>query len=207
MGLFGKEKTSTDYLKEIAQAQKSEAKIAKQSYQLEKEAIAAEKEAIVKTEQLRIEQQNKELREALLQQVISISFDADEPKSIVQTLTELGAQIDMWLKKTGKYKRHLEAARSKFDMGMSILMSADPNNALLPYFHKKREDWDALIVRRKKTKIRITIVVWVVFLLAIIIPQLLYLDDDVIFAIGSSGFMIAVCTTIGIWTNKDNDED
>lgn len=153
MGLFTKEKTTKDYLKEIAEAQKSDAKIARNRFDAEKEAIKAQRSAEIAKEQMRIDQHNKETRETLLRQMVTISFNPEQPNSIVQTLTELGSQIDMWLKKPGKYKRHLEVARSKYDMGIAVLSGAEPTNTMLPYFTKQYTKWDKRLKKQRTTSI------------------------------------------------------
>lgn len=165
MGLFFKEKTSKDYLKEIAEAQKGEAKITKQNFDMEREAIAAMAKAEVEKERLRIEQHNKDLREDILQQLVSISFDPEHPSSIIKTLTALGSQIDMWMKKPGKYERHLEVARSKYDIGISVLSGTDPSNTMLPYFTQQYTKWN-----KKTRKKRVNnIVTWTLHILLLFI--------------------------------------
>lgn len=208
MGLFTKEKTTKDYLKEIAEAQKSDAKIARKSYDLERKAIQAQRDAEIAKEQGRIEQHNKESREAQLQDLINIHFDPENPTDIIQTLTALAAQVDMWLKKTGKFKRHLEAAGSKFDMGIAILTGVDPSNAMLPYFHKKREDWNVLIARKKKNKIRATLIIWGVVAIVTILDSilLLFVEDTpglfTMLAIASAGVAM-----IFMWADLESDND
>lgn len=159
-------------------------------------------------ERMRIEQANKEQRDIQLQDIVTVTFDADNPNSIIQVLTVIAAQIDAWIKNPGKFKRHLEAATSKFDMGIAILRSSDPSNAMLTYFMDKKRDWNNLsnsISQKKKRNLIIKITCFVVSSLITIIG----------FATGPEGGVILVGILLIIvsivlaaaWGNNNSDDD
>ena len=159
-------------------------------------------------EQMRIDHANKENRDSQLRDLISITFDPDSPNSIIQTLTSLAAQIDMWIKNTGKFERHLEAAISKYDMGIAILTGIDPNNAMLSYFLKKKDNWSKLTSSKKKRKKITTIIMWFVTIVVVLIG---ILSGGIIYDM--PGFisviiaMLCIIFTIIMWSRNPNNND
>lgn len=173
MGLFTPEKTSKDYLKEIAKSQKDLAKFEKNRISAannelnkEKELVRAQAEEERVQMRLQAEEVEKEYRRSLAAAIFAVEFDANSPTAIVQTLSELASQIDAWLKTaSSKYDTLMEAAKSKFDTGLSMLSAVDSTNAMLPYFMKKKEEWEQLIERKKK----INLITWAILIAMLVV--------------------------------------
>lgn len=202
MGLFTPEKTSKDYLKEIAKSQKDLAKFEKNrisaaNNELNKEKELVRAQAAVETTQMRLqaEEVEKEYRRSLAATIFAVQFDPNSPTAIVQTLSELASQIDAWLKKaSSKYDSLMEAAKSKFDTGLSMLSAVDSTNAMLPYFMKKKEEWEQLIEKKKKMNLITWAIPIVMFVLSIIVVMVTGVESGIggLSLIGILGGMLGI---------------
>lgn len=160
MGLFTPEKTTKDYLKEIAKSQKDLANVERGYLKAEKSAQRASiVGAIIDSldrgaEQQHAQQQTEKDRlRSKLDEIHEIEFDPADPAAIAQTLLKMANQIDVWVKqakKTRKYRLHLQAMETKLEQGLLILTSVDPANNMLPYFNKKQEEWQQIKEKQRK---------------------------------------------------------
>ncbi len=212
MGLFTPEKTTKDYLKEIAKSQKDLAKFEKNRISAannelnkEKELVRAQTEEETRQMRLQAEEVEKEYRRSLAATIFAVQFDPNSPTAIVQTLSELASQIDAWLKKaSSKYDSLMEAAKSKFDTGLSMLSVVDSTNAMLPYFMKKKEEWEQLIERKKKINL-ITWAILIVMLVVSIIVMMATAEEYVGISVLSS--FVMACSILAIIIKYSNNSE
>lgn len=124
---------------------------------------ALDYEAIEKAKRktLRLEQDTK-----VLNDIINVEFNPLDKDDIIKNLTMLSANVDTMLKESNKNKA---AAKSKFEAGLAMLSSIDPQNPMISYFVGKRSEWCAFEERRKKRQLIIVVVIAVVILVLVIL--------------------------------------
>ena len=101
-----------------------------------------------KRKTLKLEQNSK-----FLESIINVEFDSQDKDSIIKTLTILSSYVDLWLKESNK---NHAIARAKFDTGLAILSTVDPQNPMITYFTNKKSEWSEA-EKRKKMK-----TIWIV---------------------------------------------
>lgn len=114
-----------------------------------------EKERI-RQETLKLEQDTK-----VLNDIINIEFNPLDKDNIIKDLTTLSANVDTMLEESNRNK---VAAKSKFEAGLAMLGSIDPQNPMVSYFAGKRSEWCAFEERRKKKRLIVTAVIFVAIL-------------------------------------------
>lgn len=119
-----------------------------------------EKERL-KQETLKLEQNTK-----VLNDIINIEFNPQDKDAIIKDLTMLSANVDTMLKESNKNKA---AAKSKFEAGLAMLSSIDPQNPMISYFVGKKSEWCAFEERRKKRQLIIAAVITVVILILVVL--------------------------------------
>ena len=114
---------------------------------------------------VRAEQQVRdfEREDALLSDVLTMEFDYTDKDSLIKTLTKLMSYVDILLKENVGSKEKVAAVQSKFDLGLTMLQSVDPNNPMIVFFNNKKIEWHKR--KTKNTKILLVILaVWLVFM-------------------------------------------
>lgn len=103
-----------------------------------------EKERL-RQETLKLEQNSKALND-----IINIEFNPQYKDAIIKDLTMLSTTVDTMLKESNKNKA---AAKSKFEAGLAMLSSIDPQNSMISYFVGKKSEWIAFEEKQKKIQL------------------------------------------------------
>ena len=101
--------------------------------QREEELEYLEEKERLRQETLKLEQDNK-----VLNDIINVEFNPQDKEGIIKDLTMLSANVDVLLKESNKNK---VAAKSKFEAGLAMLNSIDPQNPMISYFVSKQSEW------------------------------------------------------------------
>lgn len=219
MGLFTPEKTTKDYLKEIAKSQKDLANVERGYLKAEKSAQRASiVGAIIDSldrgsEQAASQKQiEKDRLRSKLDDIHAIEFDPADPAAIAQTLLKMVNQIDVWVKqakKTKKYLLHLQAMETKLEQGLLILTSVDPANNMLPYFNKKQEEWQQIKEKQRKRNL----IEWVIVIAIPVVSLIMCittingeeLDASYLWIFGVLGGLLSIVSKASPATEDDND--
>ncbi|NDW11460.1 hypothetical protein D0T50_00970 [Bacteroides sp. 214] len=105
-----------------------------------------------------------------LNAIINIQFNPQDKDAIITELTALSSYVDLWIKESNQ---NLNAAKSKFDAGLAMLRSIEPNNTMIAYFEGKKIEWQTFIEQQKKKK-RTTILVIAGVLLVFVIVLIIF---------------------------------
>lgn len=223
MGLFTPEKTTKDYLKEIAKSQKDLANVEKGYLKAERRRDRAEQRGNVVSTLLDIfdkndtrvetqEQKEKTRLRSKLDNIHAIEFNPADPAAIAQTLLKMANQIDVWVKqanKTRKYRLHSQAMETKLEQGIMILTSVDPANNMLPYFNKKQKEWQQIKEKQQRRNIIewvIVIAIPVVSLIVAIATAEEYVGISVLsFLVMACGFLAIIIKYSNNSEGSDND--
>lgn len=219
MGLFTPEKTTKDYLKEIAKSQKDLANVERGYLKAEKSAQRASiVGAIIDSldrgsEQAASQKQiEKDRLRSKLDDIHAIEFDPADPAAIAQTLLKMVNQIDVWVKqakKTKKYRLHLQAMETKLEQGLLILTSVDPANNMLPYFNKKQEEWQQIKEKQRKRNL----IEWVIVIAIPVVSLIMCITTINVEEFGASdlwifgvlGGLLSIVFKASPATEDDND--
>ena len=125
--------------------------------------IALERER-TKYEREQVEHEKKQLAD-----VLSIELNPNDKSALIKALTKLSVLVDVGAKENSTDECFI-AAKSKFDMGIAMLQSIDPQNYMAIYFLQKKTELD-----NKKKKERKEMWIFVIILVAFFIGIFIYL--------------------------------
>jgi len=103
----------------------------------------------------------------LFEDVLKVEFNPTDKDMIIKNLTTLSSYVNLWSKDEDFEKFHA-AALSKFDLGLTLLKTIDPDNPMISYFSKKTNR----ITSRKKIIIGCLIVLAFIFIFMFIMSLL-----------------------------------
>lgn len=129
--------------------------------QREEELEYLEEKERLRQETLKLEQDNK-----VLNDIINVEFNPQDKEGIIKDLTMLSANVDVLLKESNKNK---VAAKSKFEAGLAMLNSIDPQNPMISYFVSKQSEWRTFEEKRKKKQLIIASIIAIVVLTLVIL--------------------------------------
>ncbi|MDL2241085.1 hypothetical protein LJC69_05615 [Bacteroidales bacterium OttesenSCG-928-K22] len=89
----------------------------------------------------------------LLEEILSIELNPNNKNSLIKSLTTLSAYVELGMNENSS-DEYFKIAKSKFDIGIAMLQSVEPNNSMATYFLQKKNEW-----RKKKVKN----IIWPIF--------------------------------------------
>lgn len=99
---------------------------------------------------------------------INISLQNNDIEELKSKLIELGSIIDSNIKWFCSGNKKIKSALSKFQSGLVMLKSKDPQEPMITHFETKQDEWNIKVKRAKLSKIAIIVII-IVWLL---IPEL-----------------------------------
>lgn len=110
------------------------------------------------SDQLELQKQNIEMQaeirenernQKILDDIMLLEFDAENVANNVKILTKLSSMIDIWIKDEDMISFY-EVAITKFDMGLLVSQTIDPQNPFVALMAKKRDEWNSYIAKQEE---------------------------------------------------------
>lgn len=110
------------------------------------------------SDQLELQKQNIEMQaeirenernQKILDDIMLLEFDAENVANNVKILTKLSSMIDIWIKYEDMISFY-EVAITKFDMGLLVSQTIDPQNPFVALMAKKRDEWNSYIAKQEE---------------------------------------------------------
>lgn len=108
--------------------------------------------------QLELQKQNIEMQaeirenernQKILDDIMLLEFDAENVANNVKILTKLSSMIDIWIKDEDMISFY-EVAITKFDMGLLVSQTIDPQNPFVALMAKKKDEWNSYIAKQEE---------------------------------------------------------
>ena len=171
MGLFERNKSSVDYLREISRESKKQTQAAQMAADAEQQKAYAIVEAARERTRAAICLKDREERAVLARRINELEFDPANPNGMVSNLSYLCSLVEGWLHSYASERGHrtlCKAAESKLKIGLKLLSIADPSNSMIPYFNGMMDEFQAQRAKIRKRTIIIYSIPWAVFLLVVL---------------------------------------
>lgn len=110
------------------------------------------------SDQLKLQKQNIEMQaeirenernQKILDDIMLLEFDAENVANNVKILTKLSSMIDIWIKDEDMISFY-EVAITKFDMGLLVSQTIDPQNPFVALMAKKKDEWNSYIAKQEE---------------------------------------------------------
>lgn len=110
------------------------------------------------SDQLELQKQNIEMQaeirenernQKILDDIMLLEFDAENVANNVKILTKLSSMIDIWIKDEDMISFY-EVAITKFDMGLLVSQTIDPQNPFVALMAKKKDEWNSYIAKQEE---------------------------------------------------------
>lgn len=90
---------------------------------------------------------------------IDISLQNNDIEELKSKLIELGSIIDSNIKWFCSGNKKIKSALYKFESGLIMLKSKNPQEPIIPHFETKQDEWNTKVKRAKLSKIAIIVVI------------------------------------------------